>query len=193
MKLVRVKQLPGYVALVIITLVAALALGATYTLTEGRINEQSALAAEKARIEVMPEAEAFRGIPSENEAVDEVFEAVRGDDVVGYVLKTTVNGYGGEIEIVAGFTPDGVITGISVGGANFKETPGLGAKSKDKTFTDRFIGKTAPVSVVKAGKTAGENDVDAIASATVTSNAVADGVNIMAEYVSEKFISGEGA
>lgn len=193
MKLVRLKQLPGYVALVIITLVAALALGATYTLTEGRINEQSALAAEKARIEVMPEAEAFRGIPSENEAVDEVFEAVRGDDVVGYVLKTTVNGYGGEIEIVAGFTPDGVITGISVGGANFKETPGLGAKSKDKTFTDRFIGKTAPVSVVKAGKTAGENDVDAIASATVTSNAVADGVNIMAEYVSEKFISGEGA
>ncbi|MBQ1256786.1 MAG: FMN-binding protein [Clostridia bacterium] len=48
------------------------------------------------------------------------------------------------------------------------------------------------MSVVKAGKTAGENDVDAIASATVTSNAVAGGVNLMAEYAAEKII-GEGA
>ncbi len=193
MRLGRIKQLPGYLALVVITLVAALALGATYTLTEGRIHEQSVLAAQKARVQVMPEAEAFREVPFGNEAIDEVFEALKGEEVVGYVLKTTVNGYGGEIEIVAGFAPDGTITGISVGGANFKETPGLGAKSKDKAFTDCFIGKTAPVSVVKAGKTAGENDVDAIASATVTSNAVADGVNIMAGYISEMFISGEGA
>lgn len=193
MRVKRLKQLPGYLALVIITLVAALALGATYTLTEGRILEQSALASEKARIQVMPEAEAFEEIPSGNEEIEDVFKALMGDEIVGYVLKTTVNGYGGEIEIVAGFAPDGTITGISVGGANFKETPGLGAKSKDKAFTDQFIGKTAPVSVVKAGKTAGENDVDAIASATVTSNAVADGVNAMAEYISEMFISAEGA
>ena len=189
----RLKQLPGYLALVIITLIAALALGATYTLTEGRISEQSALAAEKARMQVMPEAEAFREVPSADEKIEAVFEALKGDEVIGYVVKTTVNGYGGGIEIVAGFAPDGTITGISVGGANFKETPGLGAKAKDKAFTDGFIGKTAPVSVVKAGRTAGGNDVDAIASATVTSNAVAEGVNIMAEYVSEMFISGEGA
>ncbi len=189
----RLKQLPGYLALVIITLIAALALGATYTLTEGRISEQSALAAEKARMQVMPEAEAFREVPSADEEIEAVFEALKGDEVIGYVVKTTVNGYGGGIEIVAGFAPDGTITGISVGGANFKETPGLGAKAKDKAFTDGFIGKTAPVSVVKAGRTAGGNDVDAIASATVTSNAVAEGVNIMAEYVSEMFISGEGA
>lgn len=189
----RLKQLPGYLALVIITLIAALALGATYTLTEGRISEQSALAAEKARMQVMPEAEAFREVPSADEEIEAVFEALKGDEVIGYVVKTTVNGYGGGIEIVAGFAPDGTITGISVGGANFKETPGLGAKAKDKAFTDGFIGKTAPVSVVKAGKTAGGNDVDAIASATVTSNAVAEGVNIMAEYVSGMFISGEGA
>ncbi len=189
----RLKQLPCYLALVIITLIAALALGATYTLTEGRISEQSALAAEKARMQVMPEAEAFREVPSADEKIEAVFEALKGDEVIGYVVKTTVNGYGGGIEIVAGFAPDGTITGISVGGANFKETPGLGAKAKDKAFTDGFIGKTAPVSVVKAGRTAGGNDVDAIASATVTSNAVAEGVNIMAEYVSEMFISGEGA
>lgn len=192
MRFTRFKKLPGYLALLIITLVAALALGATYTLTQERILEQSALASEKARMQVMPEAETFEEIPSEDEAITGVFRAMSQGDVIGYVITANVNGYGGEIEIVAGFKKDGTISGISVGGANFKETPGLGAKSKDNAFTDQFIGKTAPVSVVKAGKTAGENDVDAIASATVTSNAVAGGVNLMAEYAAEKII-GEGA
>lgn len=193
MKVKRITQLPGYLALLIITLVAALALGATYTFTETRILEQSAIAEEKARIKVMPEADAFELVPSGDEEIEAVFKALKGGEVVGYVVKTTVNGYGGEIEIVAGFALDGTIAGISVGGANFKETPGLGAKAKDKAFTDRFIGKSAPVSVVKSGKTAGENEVDAIASATITSNAVKDGINRMAGYLLETFISAEGA
>lgn len=193
MKLGRMKQLPGYAVLVIITLIAALALGATFTLTEERIVEQNLLAAEKARAVVMPEAEAFQELPLESNEIQSVYQALREGEVIGYVAKTTVNGYGGEIEITAGFTPEGIITGISVGGANFRETPGLGAKSKDASFTDRFIGKTAPVSVVKAGKPVGANDVDAIASATVTSASVANGVNAMAAYISKTFNETEGA
>ncbi|MBR3928380.1 MAG: RnfABCDGE type electron transport complex subunit G [Clostridia bacterium] len=193
MRVRRIGRLPGYLALLIITLVAALALGATYTLTEERIFEQSALAAEKARFQVMPDADAFEKIPTEDDQIKEVYQALKAGEMVGYVAVTDVNGYGGEIEIVAGFTLDGTITGISVGGANFKETPGLGAKAKEKAFSDRFIGKIAPIGVVKAGKTAGENDVDAIASATITSNAVAGGVNSIAEYISKTMIFEEGA
>ena len=193
MRFGRITQLPGYLALVIITLVAALALGATYTLTEERILEQSAIEAQNARAQVMPEAESFEEIPSSDPQITSVFKALKSAETIGYVLKTSVNGYGGEIEIVAGFDMSGTITGISVGGASFKETPGLGARSKDPAFTDRFIGKTAPIGVVKAGQTAGENDVDAIASATITSNAVAGGVNRMAEYVLNLMADGEGA
>ena len=185
MKFKRKKQLPGYAALLIITLVAALALGATYTLTEERISQQSVIASEKARAQVMPEAEAFEKIPSENDAIEEVYKAMKDSEVIGYVAKTTVNGYGGEIEIIAGFDLDCAITGISVGGSSFKETPGLGAKSKEAAFTDQFLGKHAPIGIIKAGKTAGENDVDAIASATITSNSVAGGINSIAEYISE--------
>lgn len=185
MKFKRKKQLPGYAALLIITLVAALALGATYTLTEERISQQSVIASEKARAQVMPEAEAFEKIPSENDAIEEVYKAMKDSEVIGYVAKTTVNGYGGEIEIIAGFDLDCAITGISVGGSSFKETPGLGAKSKETAFTDQFLGKHAPIGIIKAGKTAGENDVDAIASATITSGAVAGGINSIAEYISE--------
>lgn len=194
MKSVRMKKLPGYAALVIITLIAALALGATYTLTEEQIAAQSVIAAEKARAQVMPEADAFEEetLP-ENAGISSLYKALKGEEGIGYVAKITVNGYGGEVEIVAGFAMDGTITGVSVGGANFKETPGLGAKSKDKAFTDRFIGKHAPVGIVKAGQTAAENDVDAIASATITSNAVKNGVNSMAEYIWKIICEGEGA
>lgn len=193
MKFKRISKLPGYMALLIITLAAALALGATYTLTEERIREQSVIASEKARAQVMPQAEAFEEIPSDDASVKAVYRALLGEEVIGYVAKTTVNGYGGEIEIVAGLSPDGAITGISVGGADFKETPGLGAKAKDKAFTDSFIGKHAPIGVVKAGQTAGANDVDAIASATVTSKAVKDGVNRISAYILEMIERGEGA
>lgn len=193
MKIKRKKQLPGYAALLIITLVAALALGATYTLTEERISQQSVIASEKARAQVMPEAEAFEKIPSENDAIEEVYKAMKDSEVIGYIAKTTVNGYGGEIEIIAGFDLDCAITGISVGGSSFKETPGLGAKSKETAFTGQFLGKHAPIRIIKAGKTAGENDVDAIASATITSNAVAGGVNRIAEYISDISIEEEGA
>ena len=193
MRFGRISQLPGYLALVIITLVAALALGATYTLTEERIYEQSLIEAERARAQVMPEADAFEEITCEDESISSLFKALKDGNEIGYVLKTSVNGYGGEIEIVAGFDFSGAVTGISVGGANFKETPGLGAKSKDKAFTQQFTGKCAPIGVVKAGQTAGENDVDAIASATITSNAVAGGVNRMAEYIQKNLLAGEGA
>ncbi len=193
MRFGRITQLPGYLALVIITLVAALALGATYTLTEERIYEQSLIEAEKARAQVMSQANAFEEMECEDESIISLFKALKDGDEIGYVAKIGVNGYGGEIEIVAGFDLNGAITGISVGGANFKETPGLGAKSKDKAFIEQFAEKHAPIGVVKAGQTAGENDVDAIASATITSKAVAEGVNRMADYVQKNLLAGEGA
>lgn len=183
MKFKRMDKLPGYAALLVITLIAALALGATYSLTEERIEMQAVTASDKARYQVMPEAEAFEEIPSEDEAIQFVYRAVQGENVIGYVAKTTVNGYGGEIEVIAGVDSEGKITGVSVGGASFRETPGLGAKAKDEAFTSRFIGKQAPVGIVKAQKAAGENDVDAIASATITSGAVKDGVNLICAYI----------
>ena len=111
------------------------------------------------------------------------YEALEADGAVGYVAQTTVNGFGGPIEIIAGVDNEGRITGVSVGGSNFAETPGLGANAKNKSFTDEFIGKHGGISAVKAGKVRGENDIDAMTSATITSSAVADGVNIICSYV----------
>ena len=161
-------RVPCYLALAVITLIAGLVLGATYRLTKDPIAVQERRKAEMARAAVMPEADAFRLLETAGDAqVDWVYEALRDGACVGYVAQGT----------------DGEITGVSVGGANFSETAGVGAKAKDAAFTDGFVGKRAPLTVVKAGETKSESTVDAITSATITSKAVDDTVTRVSEAV----------
>ncbi len=114
-----------------------------------------------------------------------------GEKVVGYVSQITVKGYKGPVEVTVGLDPDLVLTGISVGGSDFAETAGLGAKAKEPAFQSQFAGKKTPVSVIKTGGTPGDNTVDAITAATITSNAVRDAVNTVAKYASKGDFSPE--
>ena len=68
--------------------------------------------------------------------------------------------------------PDGTISGISVGGANFAETAGLGARAKEPEFQAQFAGKNAPVALTGDG-----GEIEALTGATITSRAVIKGVN----------------
>lgn len=177
-------RVPCYLALAVITLIAGLVLGATYMLTKDPIAAQERRKAEMARAAVMPEADAFRLLDAAgDDAVDWVYEALRDGARVGYVAQGTGRGFGGEIEVIVGLRADGEITGISVGGASFSETAGLGAKAKDAAFTGGFFGKRAPLTVVKAGEARSESTVDAITSATITSKAVNDTVTRVSEAV----------
>ena len=177
-------RVPCYLALAVITLIAGLVLGATYRLTKDPIAVQERRKAEMARAAVMPEADAFRLLETAGDAqVDWVYEALRDGACVGYVAQGTGRGFGGEIEVIIGLRTDGEITGVSVGGANFSETAGLGAKAKDAAFTDGFVGKRVPLTVVKAGETKSESTVDAITSATITSKAVNDTITRVSEAV----------
>lgn len=177
-------RVPCYLALAVITLIAGLVLGATYMLTKDPIAAQESRKAEMARAAVMPEADAFRLLDAAgDDAVDWVYEALRDGARVGYVAQGTGRGFGGEIEVIVGLRADGEITGISVGGASFSETAGLGAKAKEAAFTGSFFGKRAPLTVVKAGEARSESTVDAITSATITSKAVNDTVTRVSEAV----------
>ena len=103
--------------------------------------------------------------------------------LVGYAAQITVQGFGGEIEVVAGVDTAQTIRGVTVGGGSFSETPGLGAKAKESAFTDAFIGKQAQLRVVRAGEAADDASIDAITSATITSRAVVGAVNDIAKAV----------
>ena len=83
------------------------------------------------------------------------------------VKTATTAGYDGN-EITVNVTDEnGVITALTVDAST--QTPGLGQKCAEEAFTSQFVGKSAPL-------TLGEG-IDAVASATITSQAVVDAVN----------------
>ena len=79
----------------------------------------------------------------------------------------TIAGFGGADITVQVTDENGVITALVVDASS--QTAGLGQKCADEAFTSQFIGKSAPL-------TLGEG-IDAVASATITSQAAVDAVN----------------
>ncbi len=95
------------------------------------------------------------------------------------VKTATAAGYDGN-EITVNVTDEnGVITSLTVDAST--QTPGLGQKCAEEAFTSQFIGKSAPL-------TLGEG-IDAVASATITSQAVVDAVNSLYAEAPAKALS----
>lgn len=109
--------------------------------------------------------------------VDSAVAAELDGKLLGYAITVTAReGYGGDIQFTVGFTLDGTVTGISF--LSISETAGLGMEAKEKSFTDRYVGKSGGSFVVDKDNTAGlGNEIDAISGATITTRAVTKGVN----------------
>ena len=91
----------------------------------------------------------------------------------GYAVKgSDPSGYGGDIVLMVGFTPDYKI--VSYRKLEAAETPGLGANLTTEGFMKQFSGMDAssPIAVRKDG-----GNVEAITSATITSRAVCGAIN----------------
>ncbi len=165
--------------LVLVCLIAATLLGFTNSFTSGKIQEQIAKANDEARQTVLPVATEFNKVEYSNPSlamVDEIYEGKSNGELVGYAVKVTSKGYAGPIEIIVGVDINGIVQGISVG--NNTETPGLGKNAANPQFEGQYQEKTwdSDIAVIKNG-TPKENEVVAIAGATITSNAVTVGVN----------------
>lgn len=172
--------------LLAVCVVAAALLGATNYITVDKIAEQAALANDQARRSVLSQAQEFTMLEGQEisellakadyDSVREVYEAKVDGNIIGYAIKTSPKGYGGEIEVMVGVDMEGKVTRINVGNNN--ETPGLGQNATKPEFQAQFTSKNwnEGVSVIKSG-TPKDNEIVAIAGATITSNAVAKGVN----------------
>ena len=95
------------------------------------------------------------------------------------VKTATAAGYDGNDITVNVTDENGVITALTVDAST--QTPGLGQKCAEEAFTSQFIGKSAPL-------TLGEG-IDAVASATITSQAVVDAVNSLYAEAPAKALS----
>ena len=94
---------------------------------------------------------------------------------LGAAVESTSLGFGGNLKVLVGFDPDGIVKGYTL--LEHAETPGLGAKA-DKWFQadgkGSIIGKDPkePLTVSKDG-----GQVDAITASTITSRAFLLAVN----------------
>ena len=172
--------------LLAITVIAGFILGAVYQITKEPIAEAEATAAMEAYKEVFSDASDFTEIEV-NEGVlaeggitgtdiNKVMEAKGADgSVIGYVFVITNHeGYAGDIQFTLGISNDGTTNGISI--LAISETPGLGMEAEN-VLKPQFAGKkAAQFNYTKTGAVS-EDQIDAISGATITTNAVTNGVN----------------
>ena len=165
-------------ALVVVSVVAALALGSVYVVTKKPIalaQKRKQEAAIKAVLPAFDKIKALR-VPDADGNDSLLFNvATKAGKLVGVAVNTyTDKGFGGKIEAMVGFLPDGTIYNTSI--LELKETPGLGTKlQKSKSdFPDQFKGKNPKTFRLKVTKDGG--DVDAITAATISSRAFCDAV-----------------
>lgn len=111
--------------------------------------------------------------------IDEMYYAYDGDiskeNFYGCVFgMTTGEGYNGDISFYVGITSDGRISGVSL--LAIGETPGLGMNAGKVLLPQFRNGLAEHFTVVKTGAL-GEGEIDAISGATITSEAITEGVN----------------
>lgn len=160
------------VTLFVITLVAGLSLGFVQQITKEPIANAHLQKQIEAISAVVPE---FNNNPletSEKIAVDEdsltIYTAQKDDEIVGYaVLSSTNSGFGGLVQVMIGFNPDGTIYNTSV--VSHQETPGLGDQMTTEKFRSQFQGFNCNTQKAIVKKDGG--DVDALTAATISSRA----------------------
>ena len=175
--------------LLAITLIAGLLLGLVYQVTKEPIAQQEAKAKQEACQEVFADAASFEAVElvtadedawsSEGygqESIDEVMMAKdSAGSTLGYVITvTTKEGYGGDIQFTMGVRTDGTVNGISL--LSISETAGLGMRA-DEVLKPQFAGKQVDKFEYTKSGASSENQIDAISGATITTNAMTNGVN----------------
>ncbi len=147
-------------------------LGGAFVLTKEPIAAAAADKTNRAIAQVLPAFETA----SDRQFVEALgkdfpyYEAKSGEALAGYAIESTVVGFGGNLTLMVGITPDRVVYNTSV--LSHSETPGLGAKcTSDAKFVSQWKGFDPSVKKLIVKKDGG--DVDAITASTITSRAYA--------------------
>ena len=180
-----------------ITVVSGLLLGIVYDITKEPIAEAQentkqeafrAVLADASSFETMEDfdaSEAMSILEENGYTSNEITEIAEGVDdsgeTVGYVINVTSHeAYDGDLEVSVGIATDGTVKGIEM--LSISETAGLGMKADEADFKDQFKDKKVEkFSYTKSGES-GDDKIDAISGATITTNAVTNAVDSALVY-----------
>ena len=189
------EMLKNTLILFVITLIAGVSLSLVYSVTKEPIREQEEATKQKAYRTVFADAEYFEETENFDPematkllhdanagsyADDEIQMLAAALDADGNVLGSVITvvthaGFGGDITFAMGIRSDGTLMGVSI--TSISETPGLGMRASE-VLAPQFVEKQTdtPFVVTKTGATY-PFEIDAISSATITSQALTDAVN----------------
>lgn len=178
------------------TLVLGFVLGLVYDITKGPIADADKAKSEAAYREVFASAAGFEeyaafdkdaaaALMAENNFADEIIGVQTAKDaggsVAGYVITVIAKDASqANITFSVGITNDGTVNGYSI--TNMAETPGLGDKAKSEGFSGQFKNKQADEFTVVKQAPASDSEIESISGATITSRAMANGVNACMAY-----------
>ena len=161
------------VILFLICAVVAGVLGGVNELTKDRIyaiNNAATIAAYSAVLA----ADSYDEVEFDAAAYPTVDKVSQASNGAGHVVELTFSGAQGMITMAAGVDTDYKCTGISI--ISHSETSGLGANAAadseiGRNFRAQFVGEGEDIALSKSG-----GHIDALAGATITSNAVTGAV-----------------
>ena len=174
--------------------VALLALTASVT-AEARAHQAQWLA-DQGKRSLFPQADAFpeealeragEGLPGarildltgRQPEISLLAAATSVQETAGVIFRVSSKGYGGQLPVMVGFDLSGQIVGLVVDASG--ETAGLGQKTADPAFTDQFKGRLAGDPFA---------DIDAVSSATISSDSVVVSVQAASKAFSALFEEG---
>ena len=180
-----------------ITVVSGLLLGGVYGITKEPIAEAQENTKQEAYRSVLSDASSFEtmedfdaadaaSILEENGySSDEITEVAEGIDdsgeTVGYVVNVMSHeAYDGDLEVSVGIAADGTVKGIEM--LSISETAGLGMKADEAEFKDQFKDKNVEKFTYTKSGESGDDKIDAISGATITTNAVTNAVDSALVY-----------
>jgi len=178
------------------TVVLGLLLGVVYGITKepiDKVNYEKTQAAyqqvfaDAASFEAYADfdAEAAQAVVTENGYADEIEDVQVAKDAsgnaIGYVLTVTAKDASqSTITFSVGIQNDGTVNGYSI--TSIAETPGLGMKATEEAFYSQFQGKNVETFTVVKSAPAADNEIESISGSTITSKAMANGVNACLVY-----------
>ena len=178
------------------TVVLGLILGVVYGITKPSIDQVNYEKTQAAYKQVFEDAASFeeysdfdadaaatlmteKGFSDQIDSVNTALDA--SGNVIGYVLTVTAKDASqASITFSVGIKNDGTVNGYSI--TNIAETPGLGMKAQEEAFYSQFEGKNLDSFTVVKAAPASDNEIESISGATITSKAMANGVNACIAY-----------
>lgn len=157
-----------------ICLVVAVCLAVTNALTADKIAER-AKADEENAMRGLIAAENYKKVDLKKDGITFTV-AEKGGKEVGYIVKSSAKGYGGDVIVMTAIGVDGKITDVNILDVS-GETPGLGQNAQKEDWYSQLIGKVSGVKVQKNGAKDENNEINAVTGATITSRAVEKAVN----------------